>query len=196
MLENLRADFARAVAVEEGGALRRALIALAAPGFHAVAVYRFGRWALGLPALLRWPLGLAYGVLYFLVRALWGIEVPRRAAIGPGLYIGHFGGVHVSGRAVIGANCALSQGITIGVTGDGEDRGIPVIGDDVYIAPGARIFGGIRVGNNVKIGPNTCVHRDVPDNAVLALDPGYTILSYKGNRPLTRSDKTRIASTG
>jgi len=196
MLENLRADFARAVAVEDGGRPRRALLALSAPGFQAVAVYRFGRWALGLPALARWPLGLVYHFLYFFVRALWGIEVPRKAAIGPGLYIGHFGGIHVSGRAVIGANCALSQGITIGVTGDGADCGIPVIGDDVYIAPGARVFGRIRIGNNVKIGPNTCVYRDVPDNAVLVLDPGYTILSYKGNRPVRRSDKPRIASTG
>ena len=196
MFEHLRVDFARVVAVEDGSGLRRALIALSAPGFHAVAVYRFGRWALGLPAWLRWPLSLAYYVLYFFVRALWGIEVPRKAAIGPGLYIGHFGGVHVSGRAVIGANCAMSQGITIGMTGDGADSGIPVIGDDVYIAPGARIFGRIRVGNNVKIGPNACVHRDVPDNAVLVLDPGYRILSYNGNRPVSLAERRRSSSTG
>ena len=94
---------------------------------------------------------------------------------------------------VTSAGFALDK---IGVTGDGADCGIPVIGDDVYIAPGARVFGRIRVGNNVKIGPNTCVYRDVPDNAVLVLDPGYVILSYKGNRQLRSVDTRRSASTG
>jgi serine O-acetyltransferase len=77
---------------------------------------------------------------------------------------------------------------------------VPVIGDDVYIAPGACIFGAIRIGNNVRIGANAVVCKDIPDDAVVALDPGFTIISYRGNRrgnvtPL-RSDSSRSASTG
>jgi serine O-acetyltransferase len=86
--------------------------------------------------------------------------------------------------------------VTIGAAGEGARFGAPVIGDDVYIAPGARIYGRIRIGNNVKIGPNTVVGEDIPDNAVVALDPGYRILSYRGNRrsPM-RADRRRSAST-
>jgi serine O-acetyltransferase len=75
----------------------------------------------------------------------------------------------------------MSQGITIGISGSGERRGVPTIGNDVYIAPGARLFGKIAIGNNVKIGANAVIHRDIPDNAVVVLDPGYKIISYKGN---------------
>ncbi len=154
----------------------------AEPGFQAVAVYRFGHWALRQPLVLRLVADPAYHVLNFLMKALWGIELSRKAQIGPGLYIGHFGGITVSSRAVIGANCALAQQVTIGVAHGGGQFGAPVIGDDVYIAPGARVFGPIRIGSNVKIGANTVVHRDIPDDAVVALDPGFKILSYRGNR--------------
>jgi serine O-acetyltransferase len=195
-MRNLRADFARVLAALEGRPAYRSLHALAAPGFQAVLVYRLGRWALGLRAPVRWPLGVLYQLLYLLIRICWGIEIPRAAIIGPGLYIGHFGGIAVSGRAVIGRNCALSQQVTIGADGHGERSGAPVIGDDVYIAPGARVFGRIRIGNNVKIGPNAVVGEDIPDDAVVALDPGYRIISQRGNRrsPM-QADRRRSAST-
>ena len=63
----------------------------------------------------------------------YGIELPRGTKVGEGLYIGHFGGIIISGGAVIGRNCNISQGVTIGVAGRGEKRGIPIIGDGVYI---------------------------------------------------------------
>ncbi|HTN65138.1 MAG TPA: serine acetyltransferase, partial [Burkholderiaceae bacterium] len=112
-----------------------------------------------------------------LVKIVWGIELPRGATIGPGLYIGHFGGITISPDAVLGRNCNVSQGITIGYSG----RGVPVIGDNVYIAPGARVFGKISVGSNVKIGANAVVHKDVPDNAVVVSGTGFMIISYGGN---------------
>jgi serine O-acetyltransferase len=197
-MDNVRADFVRLREVLEGRPLYRTLHALASPGFHAVLTYRFGRWALAQPAPLRLVLGFVYQLAYLLVRICWGIEVPRGAAIGPGLYIAHFGGITVSRRAVLGRNCTLSQGITIGISGQGASRGAPVIGDDVYIAPGARVFGRIRIGKNVKIGPNVVVSEDIPDNAVVALDPGFRIVSYRGNRRLEPipGDRSRSASTG
>ncbi|HET7363374.1 MAG TPA: serine acetyltransferase [Burkholderiales bacterium] len=196
-MQNLRADFARVLATLEGRPVYRSLHALCAPGFQAVLVYRFGRWVLGLPGLARWPLGVLYQLLYLVIRISWGIEIPRAASIGPGLYVGHFGGIAVSRRAVIGRNCALSQQVTIGVDGSGERSGAPLIGDDVYLAPGARVFGRIRIGNNVKIGPNAVVGEDIPDDAVVALDPGYRIVSQRGNRRASArpGDERRSAST-
>lgn len=197
-IENIRADFARWHEVLEGGPFYRTLHALASPGFHAVLVYRFGRWALARRTPVRQVLGLTYQLAYLLVRICWGIELPRRAAIGAGLYIAHFGGITVSRRAVLGRNCTLSQGITIGISGEGASRGAPAIGDDVYIAPGARVYGAIRIGRNVKIGPNVVVSEDLPDNAVVVLDPGFRIVSYRGNRRLEAipGDRSRSASTG
>jgi serine O-acetyltransferase len=196
---SLGADLARAREHEDGGAVRRWLLALCAPGTHAVLVYRFGRWALG----QRWPARLAldplYQLAYLAVRICWGIEVPRAARIGPGLCIAHFGGITVSRRALIGRNCTLAQGVTIGVSGYGASCGAPSIGNDVYIAPGARVFGPIRIGNNVKIGPNAVVGEDIPDDAVVVLDPGYRIISYRGNRRRSSPmpvDTRRSASTG
>jgi serine O-acetyltransferase len=155
---------------------------MCAPGTQAVIVYRFGHWTLGQPSLLRVVFSPLYYALYFLIRVLWGIEIPRRTRIGPGLYVGHFGGITVNDTAIIGRDCCLSQSVTIGLGGSGEGCGAPEIGDDVYIAPGARVFGPIRIGANVKIGANVVVYKDIPDNAVVALDPGFRIVSYKGNR--------------
>jgi serine O-acetyltransferase len=117
----------------------------------------------------------------FLVRTCWGIEIARHANIGPGLYIGHFGGIVISPQAVIGTECTVSHGVTIGSSGEGSESGVPVIGDQCYIAPGAKLFGKIRVGNNVKIGANAVIHKDLPDNAIAVLSPGFEIISFKGN---------------
>lgn len=176
-------DFERAYELAEGGPLRRLAECLRSPGVQAVAVYRFGQWALRHGGLARIVLDPLYHLLNFLVQVAWGIELPRRATIGPGLYIGHFGTVVIAKDAVLGANCSLSQDVTIGISGQGEKRGVPCIGDNVYIAPGARLFGRIHVGSNVKIGANAVVYRDIPDNAVLVLDPGFRIVSFDGNRP-------------
>jgi serine O-acetyltransferase len=77
---------------------------------------------------------------------------------------------------VLGNNCSISQNVTIGISGSGDKLGVPVIGDNVYIAPGARLFGKITVGNNVKIGANAVIYKNVPDNSIAVLDPGFRIL--------------------
>lgn len=74
-------------------------------------------------------------------------------------------GIVIAGGAKIGKNVVISHQVTIG-----RNRGLaPVIGDNVYIGPGAKIFGGIRVGNNARIGANCVVFQDVPDNATIVL---------------------------
>jgi serine O-acetyltransferase len=66
--------------------------------------------------------------------------------------------------------------VTIGIAGTGDKLGAPVLGDNVYIAPGARLFGKITIGNNVKIGANAVIYKSIPDNSVAVLDPGFRIL--------------------
>ena len=177
----LRADIRRTYELLEGGRLRRVVDCARTPGVQAVAAYRFGQWLECRFILVRVVLEPFFLVAQFLVRALWGIELPRKARIGAGLYIGHFGGITVSPDTVMGEHCSISPGVTIGLSGQGERLGVPTIGDDVYLAPGAKLIGKIRIGSNVKIGANAVVYRDIPDNAVVALDPGFRIVSFSGN---------------
>jgi len=109
-----------------------------------------------------------------------GISIPPSTVIGSGFYIGHFGGIVVSGKSTIGRNCNISQGVTIGRANRGRNKGYPVLGDDVYIGPGAVIAGSVRIGNNVAIGANCVVTTDIPDDAVVVGIPGK-VISRKGS---------------
>jgi serine O-acetyltransferase len=108
------------------------------------------------------------------------IRIPPATQIGPGLYVGHFGDIGVNRRAIIGANCNISQGVSIGQASRGKRKGYPVIGDNVFIGPGAKIIGRVNIGDNVAIGANCVVTRDIPDNAVVVGVPGR-VISYDGS---------------
>jgi serine O-acetyltransferase len=131
----------------------------------------------------RRPLALTLP-LYFLARVIlrhysykFGIFIPFNTPIGVGFYIGHCGGIHFNAGARVGRNCNISQDVTLGQANRGRNKGYPVIGDGVYIGPGAKIVGAVRVGNNVAIGANCVVTQDVPDNAVVVGVPGRVISS-------------------
>lgn len=120
--------------------------------------------------------------LYYMARYIqriymvrYGFEVSPETIIGSGFYMGHLGGITISRFATIGRNCNISQGVTIGATQRGEKAGAPVIGDNVYIGPGARLIGAIHIGNNVAIGANAVVSKDLPDNAVAVGLPARSI---------------------
>lgn len=110
----------------------------------------------------------------------YGISIPFRTRIGPGLYIGHFGDIVVNGDCVVGANCNISQGVTLGQSNRGNRRGVPVLGSNVYLGPGAKLVGRVRLGSNVAVGANAVVTKDVPDNCVVAGVPAE-ILSHEGS---------------
>lgn len=113
----------------------------------------------------------------------FGLQIAYQAAIGPGLLVGHFGGIVVNANARIGANCNLSHGVTIGVARRGKCPGVPTIGNNVYIGPGAKVFGGITIGSDVAIGANAVVNEDVPDGVAVAGIPAR-IISREGSRGL------------
>jgi serine O-acetyltransferase len=175
-MEILKQDIKRTFDYVEGSLLKKCIVTFLAPGVQAVIIFRFGNWVSQQSIILKIVLFPIYMFLNMLIQVLWGIEIQYSARIGAGLYIGHFGGITISGDAVIGKNANISQNITIGIAGDGEKRGVPVIGDNVYIAPGARLFGKIQVGDNVKIGANAVIHKNIPNNAVAVLYPGFSIL--------------------
>lgn len=109
----------------------------------------------------------------------YGYDIPAETVIGKGFYIGHFGGVVISPKARIGSNCNISQGVTIGFSSRGPRKGYPIIGNNVYLGPGSKIIGKIRIGNNVAIGANAVVLADVPDNGVAVGIPAK-VVSLKG----------------
>jgi len=104
-------------------------------------------------------------VLYKLVQVVTGIELPCEAEVGRNFVIDHFGGIVVSGFARFGDNCRIRNGVVVGLARI-DDPCAPVLGDNVDIGAGAKLLGRIRIGNNVLIGANAVVTRDVPDNSI------------------------------
>jgi serine O-acetyltransferase len=90
---------------------------------------------------------------------------------GPGLRLAHYGSVSVNSGVRVGANCVIHTDVNIGVHKDG----IPIIGNNVYIGPGAKVFGRIVIGDNVKIGANSVVTKDVPSNTTVVGIPARVI---------------------
>lgn len=102
------------------------------------------------------------------------IQIPNGVQIGPGLRIGHYGGIVMNSSAKIGANFTILSGCLIGHS-NGKKPGVPVIGDNVYMSANSTIIGGVTIGNNVLIAPNTMVNVDVPDNAIVIGSPARII---------------------
>jgi serine O-acetyltransferase len=160
--------------------------------FFAIVFFTQGFWALFQYRLahsifrvihipvLRQLLLLLFLLWQKLIEMLTGISIPASAQIGHSFYIGHFGGIILNAQTVIGNNCNISQGVTIGISGLEEHRGVPVIGDDVYIGANAVIAGKISVGNHVLVGACSLVNTTVPDFSVVLGVPAI-IISQKGS---------------
>jgi len=96
-----------------------------------------------------------------------GISIPASVKIGKSFYIGHFGGIILNSKAIIGQNCNIGQGVTIGVSGVDGRRGVPIIGDNVFIGVNSVVAGNIVIGNNVLIGACSLVNSNVENDAVM-----------------------------
>jgi len=105
----------------------------------------------------------------------FGIEIHPNTKIGYGFYIGHWGGIVINEKTIIGNNCNISQGVTIGQINRGEKQGTPLIKDEVYIGPGAKIIGKIIIGHNSAIGANAVVVKDVLPNTTVGGIPAKEI---------------------
>lgn len=147
---------------------------LSQPSIWAIGLYRLGRRAeQRRPGPIRWILRGWYGLWHPMVELLTGISLPTSADIGPGLRIHHFGGVVVHKDAVIGANCTLRHGVTIG---EQYHHGpVPILEDDVELGAYAQVLGGVHVGRGARIGAMAVVLHDVPAGATVVGNPAHVI---------------------
>lgn len=157
-------------------------------GLWVMAVYRFGRWRYTVrQALLRKPLSLAYRFLKTLSQVAAGIDLPCEATVGRRFRIDHFGGVIISGDAVLGDDVTVRNGVTIGLKRR-DDPGSPVIGNRVDIGAGAKVLGRIRIGDDVMIGANAVVITDVPSNSIAVGVPARILPRRAAGPPVPNRD--------
>lgn len=139
------------------------------PGFHALIFYRFSHW-------------LWEKKLYFLGRFvshigrfLTGIEIHPGAKIGKNFFIDHGMGVVIGETAEIGDNVTIYHGVTLGGVSLNKGKRHPTIGNNVIIGSGAKILGPFKVGDNSKIGSNSVVVKEVPENSTVVGIPGRVV---------------------
>ncbi|MEM6963153.1 MAG: serine acetyltransferase [Bacteroidota bacterium] len=113
-------------------------------------------------------------IFRFIIFLLYNSDIPSSVSIGKNTLFGHSGiGVVIHQDAIIGDDCVIGQGITIG--GRSKNPVVPVIGNKVYIAAGARVLGPIKIGNHVIIAPNAVVIKDVPDHCIVGGIPAKVL---------------------
>lgn len=104
-------------------------------------------------------------------RRKYGLEISHHTKIGKGLYLGHAFNITINPNAVIGDNCNIHKGVVIGKTNRGHHAGVPTIGNKVWIGINAAIVGGVKIGDDVLIAPNSFVNVDVPSHSVVFGNP-------------------------
>jgi serine O-acetyltransferase len=125
---------------------------------------------------------LAPRLLANATRVLTGVEIHPAARVGNSLFIDHGAGVVIGETAEIGSNVTLYQGVTLGGTGFARGKRHPTVGDDVVVGSGAKLLGPIEVGARAKIGANSVVIHDVPENSTVVGNPGHPV-RVDGKRP-------------
>ena len=116
------------------------------------------------------------------VKVATGVEIHPAARIGRGLFIDHGSGVVIGETAEVGDDVTMYQGVTLGGTGFARGKRHPTVGDEVMIGSGAKLLGPIEVGARSKIGANSVVIHDVPENATVVGNPGHPV-RVDGRRP-------------
>ena len=144
-------------------------ILLCYPGFHAVLLHRLAHklYLARVPLLPR--------LISQCGRFFTGIEIHPGAHIGHRFFIDHGMGVVIGETAEIGDDVLLYQGVTLGGTGNEKGKRHPTLGNRVVVGAGAKVLGGIRIGDDVKIGAGTVVVRPVPDNSTVVGIPGRSV---------------------
>jgi len=143
------------------------------PGVHAILIHRFCHtlWVRGWRYLPRF--------LAFLSRMFTNIDIHPGATIGRRFFIDHGIGVVIGETAVVGHDVTLYHGVTLGGTSWNKGKRHPTLGDNVLVGAGAKILGSIDIGENVRVGANSVVVKDVPPDCSVVGIPGKVV---KGER--------------
>lgn len=105
------------------------------------------------------------------MRERYSLEMARGTKVGPGLYLGHAFNITVNELAVIGSNCNLHKGVTIGQENRGKRKGTPVLGGCVWVGVNASVVGSFTVDDDVHIAPRTYVNCDIPSHSIVLGNP-------------------------
>lgn len=185
MFNTLKDDI-QAVFDRDPAATSRLEVMLTYSGLHALLAHRFAHWlwARRIPLLPR--------AISQLTRLLTGIEIHPGATIGRGFFIDHGMGVVIGETTEIGDSVTLFQGVTLGGTGKERGKRHPTLGNHVVVGAGAKILGGIRIGDNVKIGANSVVLKSVPANSTVIGVPGRVIKTQGTRLPEATMDHINL----
>lgn len=151
------------------------------PGFHSVVFHRLAA------RLWRSKLRLAARAVAHIARWLTGIEIHPGAKVGRRVFIDHGMGVVIGETAVIGDDCTLYHGVTLGGVSCVRGKRHPTLGTGVVVGAGAKILGPVLVGDGAKVGSNAVVLNDVPAHATAVGIPARVILSATPRTPSTLS---------
>ena len=185
MLKAIREDL-QAVFDRDPAATSRMEVILTYAGFHALLAYRIAHWlkSFGVPFVPR--------AISQLARWLTGIEIHPSAKIGTGFFIDHGMGVVIGETAEVGDYVTLFQGVTLGGTGKERGKRHPTLGNHVVVGAGAKILGGITIGDNVKIGANSVVLKNVSANSTVIGVPARVIRTQGERLPDATMDHINI----
>ena len=149
------------------------------PGLHAVLAHRVAH------ALYKKGMFFAARAVSQASRNATGIEIHPAAVIGKGLFIDHGCAVVIGETTVIGDNCTIYQGATLGGTGKHEGKRHPTIGNNVMIGAGAKVLGPVTVGDNSKIAAGAVVLKDIPANSTAVGIPARIVRGEHVDGPQT-----------
>ena len=166
---------ARSILKKDPAARSLAEVILLYPGYHALLWYRLAH-----RLYRRQPFFLAR-LFSQLGRSFTGSEIHPGAQIGRGHFIDHGAGVVIGETAVVGDNCTIYHGVTLGGTGKGEGKRHPTVGNDVLLGAGVKVLGPIEIGDGSRIGAGSVVLRPVPAGAT-AIGIPAAVVRQNGRR--------------
>ena len=135
---------------------------------RAVAIHAFGQWRMSIRTpWIRRPLSLLYKILFRRCCAIYGIELPYTVVLGEGVIFEHQQGIVIHGNSVIGDECIIRHGVTLGNRYLSAPHDAPVLGKRVNVGAGAVLLGAITVGDEAQVGANAVVLEDVPAGATV-----------------------------
>lgn len=159
----------RAIRERDPAARSTLEVILCYPGLHALIFHRIASW------LWHHQLKLLGRCVSHLARFLTGIEIHPGATIGRRVFIDHGMGVVIGETAVVGDDCTLYQGVTLGGTGKQRGKRHPTLGNGVIVGVGAKILGAVTIGDGAKIGAGAVVLRDVPPHTTAVGVPARAV---------------------
>lgn len=167
-IATIREDIQR-VQEQDPAAQSGPVIFLTYPGLHAKWMHTPEHWL--------WKHGLrgVARVLSQITRFFTGVEIHPAAQLGRRFFIDHAMGVVIGETTIVGDDCVLYQGVTLGGTGNESGKRHPTLGNNVTVGAGAKVLGNITIGDNVRIGGNSVVVKDVPSDSTVVGIPGRVV---------------------